>query len=875
MIKKYKKIFAAILVSLLWFSFSLAEDQLPDVMVGQTTVTAQSAMGSLSLPNTSAYMQAGSISSPTLGSSDFTVMAWIKPDNTNDDQTIFGCGRDVHDNGTSSSTVGWAFGLHRVDATTLYLKVSIHNAGGYSNVSSSNYTIDGKWHHVAFTFKPSTGAYVFAYDGHADVAHTTVIGSVYNASNSLLYIGSKWVPYSMPGFIDEARIYGAALSSSDLISSGSLANAESTSFTAATLLARWSFASNATDVSGNGHNGTLKNGAGYGADISSVATTFYGGYTGNEVVYNYNASGKIAGTSLSPSIMFDGINDYINIADQSNLAFSRGTFSAWVKPSRSGTTCETLFAMGSTDTLTISIGDGCTNTFSNELITAVRNYSGNVTEGAVLQSDASVRASSLFNAQWHYIAVGIWSGNVVIYLDGVRQTISSGTNFPITGFSNNATYDYAAIGAKLNPGTPPVTPNTLYKGGMDDVRIYNSVLLAADVAKIYQNTFTDVTYLKAHWTLDEATGTTAADSSSGGSHDGTLKYFVSPPIATSSWSDDGPLIADASQTDLFGFDNNALTYCVTNILLGSLKPYDSCFKANSSTASSLKVVSSRTSVNGSPILETAALIYPPKTVMGDVYGVDMSNFAFWGRNLNQSGSGTTPSGDASWKEAGIINNQAQASWKSDEFAAYKDKLSAMAGEGTDIPSSGVLSGTLILDSNNGNSINTDPTLPATRKQKYPQGRIWVIDCRAGTNALCALATKKVTISSDVSFVGKGTLIILGGDLQIDPGIDITADTTADPDSRLGFVVISDTGNTKGNITLSGNNIVKAAMIDIGDGTTTGKFNIAGNNVEMTGSFVAKTFSFGAYNNIRFYYDYGLDSVWPPGFRDLKMPVATR
>jgi hypothetical protein len=49
--------------------------------------------------------------------------------------------------------------------------------------------------------------------------------------------------------------------------------------------------------------------------------------------------------------------------------------------------------------------------------------------------------------------------------------------------------------------------------------------------------------------------------------------------------------------------------------------------------------------------------------------------------------------------------------------------------------------------------------------------------------------------------------------------------------------------------------------------------INGNSSEFTGSFVAPTFGGLAGSNIRFYYDYNFDEMWPPGFRYLNMPHA--
>ena len=119
--------------------------------------------------------------------------------------------------------------------------------------------------------------------------------------------------------------------------------------------------------------------------------------------------------------------------------------------------------------------------------------------------DSSVK---LTTGQW-YFAVATYdnSGAMKLYLDGVE--VASGNH---------------AVGGPVDAGpTVPVaigangTAERFFDGVLDDVRVYDRALGAAEITNLYAD---GVRGPIAHWKLDDGTGMTAVDSEGG--HDGTL-----------------------------------------------------------------------------------------------------------------------------------------------------------------------------------------------------------------------------------------------------------------------------------------------------------------------------------------------------------------
>jgi hypothetical protein len=255
------------------------------------------------------------------------------------------------------------------------------------------------------------------------------------------------------------------------------------------LVGYWKFdegtGTSAADSTGNGNTGTLTN-----------SPTWQTGQYGN-------------------AVNFDGSNDYVSVPDPgagSVFDFANGTsitVAAWVN----------LTSLPQ-DAIVLSKGaTGGADNANYQMEIATNNHlylsftSGGVWQTA--QSTATVPVSG-----WHHYVVSqtFGSASLQMYIDGAVIASDSGdTSAP--DVTNVALW----FGAD-NEATAGATDNEL-NGKIDEARVYNRVLSAAEVSRLYNYqvpTFTDVTSGRVGWwKLDDASGGSASDSSGSG-NTGTL-----------------------------------------------------------------------------------------------------------------------------------------------------------------------------------------------------------------------------------------------------------------------------------------------------------------------------------------------------------------
>lgn len=226
----------------------------------------------------------------------------------------------------------------------------------------------------------------------------------------------------------------------------------------------------AADSSGNGHNGTLGAGASWtAAQVGASAVAFHGTADGNIDV---------------PEPVVDTSQSF--------------TVSAWVKLNNlSG--YQTVVSIDGANISGFFLQlSGSTGSFAFTRRTA---DSVNSTE---VRADSAVTPAA--NTWYHLVGVNdATSGALRIFVDGVE-----GTDAPFT--SNWSATGHTMIGRGKFGG-----PVDFVNGAVDDVSIYPAALTQAQVDALDQG---------AHWSFDEGTGTTAADSSGNG-HTATLGAGVS------------------------------------------------------------------------------------------------------------------------------------------------------------------------------------------------------------------------------------------------------------------------------------------------------------------------------------------------------------
>lgn len=316
-----------------------------------------------------------------------------------------------------------------------------------------------------------------------------------------------------------------------------------------------------------------------------------------------------------------------------------------------------------------------------------------------------------------------------------------------------------------------------------------------------------------------------------------------------------PLISTDPAGQMFlGFNKDKLIGSADPTCLNGITSLSEaqCFKSNQTNfaGKTIKVMNSRTTVNGIPMLEVATLLYPDATVSGDVYG-DLSNFNFWGRNLH-TGAGAANLGQT-WKLAGYTpDSNSQSSMSSPNYDEFLNKINNLYADNKITPISS------IPGSHTWNLQNNSVAIGGGEIDllKYPEGRIWSL---GDSNP----ATDSLSLSGTYTYYGKGTLIIKGN-------LTALADTKivsggGDGD-HLGIIVLG-TGADGGTCNFGARTEINAYVfcqnqMKISYGST------------FSGAFATKQFSNGAsVVGTRFSYDPLSNNQIPPGFRYLNLPTA--
>ena len=177
---------------------------------------------------------------------------------------------------------------------------------------------------------------------------------------------------------------------------------------------------------------------------------------------------------------FDGVDDFIEVADADSLSFGDGStdspfsLSAWVFPNASGERLD-IFTKRTT-------GGGEEWAFEG----------GSLTVFTLLQSTPSIRRTRYSTAQ---IATGTWSHVVGVYDGRGGTSAEDGVSLYVNGAVLTSTLtDTAGTYVAMINGAAPVRTGTsepdarFANGKIDDTRIYSSALTAAEILAIYNNT---------------------------------------------------------------------------------------------------------------------------------------------------------------------------------------------------------------------------------------------------------------------------------------------------------------------------------------------------------------------------------------------------
>jgi len=398
----------------------------------------------LSFNGTSQTVQVPSAAS-LQGLTTISVSAWIRTTNTQ------GGSREILRKGNGASS--WFLLLNSANKIAF---TSSGASGEYSN--GILYPTDNAWHLVTATFDGSTiriyldGALKISYTGAALASNTDPLslGSLHGASQFF------------PGSIDDARIYGRALSATEVAqlyavgipaTIGHSVSANPGGPLSSGLVGYWTFdgpnmnwkTGTALDSSGSGNNGTLVK--------LSTTTSPTQGKIGQALKFN--------GTTTA---------SYISLGTPGSLDISGDmTIVAWIRPT---------FLYSSTGA-------------KNPIITAR-------TTSSVTPYDLGVYTTGI-EMDMHLTSGGDGNGFQVshfataIPLNQWTQVVVTRTSSTLSAYKNGTLVSSTAMLGSVDPTSNGVQigkdfyDTTYYfNGSIDDVRVYNRALSSTEVSQLYQ-----------------------------------------------------------------------------------------------------------------------------------------------------------------------------------------------------------------------------------------------------------------------------------------------------------------------------------------------------------------------------------------------------
>lgn len=435
-------------------------------------------------------LEASSASTAAYGgnTSDFTLAAWVNLTSATFDPVLFskyasdGSREFYAGCNTGCTSLVWSVYASNNLTSTAATK-AFGGAGSGWHFVVIDYTVTDATHGTATidvdnSQSPGTGSISLA--SQSSGSSKLMIGN---------YIATTSGQYYWKGMVDSVGHWNRILTAAEktaLYNGGSGHNYASLPATLKTNLQDW------WDMEESGLN----------TRIDSIKTANTGTVSGATLV-----SGK-----FNQAYSFDG-DDQITTTDVA-LSGNNVTFASWINIASAGaTTCNTIIGKGDGNNGSITdyvfqvgwSGSGCTGGYADLFI----------------GGSWHTFANTFTLDTWYHMVATYDGSNVKMYINGAQIGANSA--------ETDAIYNSAETMRIGRQGTNTSSNN--FRGSLDEVRIYNTALTASEVAALYAGSGPlpcDQTCV-GWWKLDEASGTTATDSSGAGS---TGTYTGSPTLNT-------------------------------------------------------------------------------------------------------------------------------------------------------------------------------------------------------------------------------------------------------------------------------------------------------------------------------------------------------
>jgi hypothetical protein len=221
------------------------------------------------------------------------------------------------------------------------------------------------------------------------------------------------------------------------------------------LAAYWPFDGNAVDSSGNGYNGTI----------------YYAALTQNRFGVDSNA------------YSFDGIGDAIEFGNILNQVFcapvAKFSISGWALVRSNGSNVNSVIIAKN--------AGGTTGPYQWSVSYSYGNIIGGVFSDTLAQNYIELASPVSLNQWFHFVLVFDGSQpklqRVQFYVNGSNGSVSSYANVGNLGTTTTASQQSISIGASRIPNS--LAWSDFLNGDVDDIRIYNRALSAAEVMNLY------------------------------------------------------------------------------------------------------------------------------------------------------------------------------------------------------------------------------------------------------------------------------------------------------------------------------------------------------------------------------------------------------